>query len=320
MRPKTKMILLVFAAFVVVLLAGNAFYTLDETEQAIITQFGEPIGKSIRDAGLHIKTPFIQKVTIFDKRILAWDGDPNQIPTEDKKYIWVNTFARWHIVDPLKFYQSVNNELAARSRLDDIIDGVTRDIIAQNPLIEVVRDSNREMKIIVEGDSGSVEPVAGLQAVETISKGRTKIMDVILAKVSETVPQYGIEVIDVRIKHIIYIEEVLQKVYERMISERKRIAEKYRSEGQGERAKIEGQREKDLQAITSEAYKQAQLIKGAADARAAKIYADAFNRDPEFYSFLQTLESYRSTLNANSTMFLKTDSDFLKYLKSTTPR
>ncbi|RIK73479.1 protease modulator HflC, partial [candidate division KSB1 bacterium] len=132
MRPKTKMILLVFAAFVVVLLTGNAFYTLDETEQAIITQFGEPIGKSIRDAGLHIKTPFIQKVTIFDKRILAWDGDPNQIPTEDKKYIWVNTFARWHIVDPLKFYQSVNNELAARSRLDDIIDGVTRDIIAQN--------------------------------------------------------------------------------------------------------------------------------------------------------------------------------------------
>ncbi|KAA0224413.1 protease modulator HflC [candidate division KSB1 bacterium] len=320
MRPKTKMILLVFAAFVVVLLAGNAFYTLDETEQAIITQFGEPIGKSIRDAGLHIKTPFIQKVTIFDKRILAWDGDPNQIPTEDKKYIWVNTFARWHIVDPLKFYQSVNNELAARSRLDDIIDGVTRDIIAQNPLIEVVRDSNREMKIIVEGDSGSVEPVAGLQAVETISKGRTQIMDVILAKVSETVPQYGIEVIDVRIKHIIYIEEVLQKVYERMISERKRIAEKYRSEGQGERAKIEGQREKDLQAITSEAYKQAQLIKGAADARAAKIYADAFNRDPEFYSFLQTLESYRSTLNANSTMFLKTDSDFLKYLKNASAR
>lgn len=320
MRPKTKMILLAFAAFVVVLLAGNAFYTLDETEQAIITQFGEPIGKSIRDAGLHIKTPFIQKVTIFDKRILAWDGDPNQIPTEDKKYIWVNTFARWHIVDPLKFYQSVNNELAARSRLDDIIDGVTRDIIAQHSLIEVVRNSNREMKIIVEGDSGSVEPVAGLQAVETISKGRTKIMDVILAKVSETVPQYGIEVIDVRIKHIIYIEEVLQKVYERMISERKRIAEKYRSEGQGERAKIEGQREKDLQAITSEAYKQAQLIKGAADARAAKIYADAFNRDPEFYSFLQTLESYRSTLNANSTMFLKTDSDFLKYLKNASAR
>lgn len=320
MRPKTKMILLAFAAFVVVLLAGNAFYTLDETEQAIITQFGEPIGKPIREAGLHIKTPFIQKVTIFDKRILAWDGDPNQIPTEDKKYIWVNTFARWHIVDPLKFYQSVNNELAARSRLDDIIDGVTRDIIAQHSLIEVVRNSNREMKIIVEGDSGSVEPVAGLQAVETISKGRTKIMDVILAKVSETVPQYGIEVIDVRIKHIIYIEEVLQKVYERMISERKRIAEKYRSEGQGERAKIEGQREKDLQAITSEAYKQAQLIKGAADARAAKIYADAFNRDPEFYSFLQTLESYRSTLNANSTMFLKTDSDFLKYLKNASAR
>lgn len=317
---RLKSILLALAALALVLLAGNAFYTLDETEQAIITQFGEPMGAPIREAGLHVKTPFIQKVTIFDKRILEWDGDPNQIPTEDKKYIWVSTFARWHVTDPLKFYQSVNNESAAQSRLDDIIDGVTRDIITQHPLIEVVRNSNREMKVIVEGDSGSVEPVADLQGVETITKGRTKITDLILAKVSETVPQYGIEVIDVRIKHINYIDEVLQKVYERMISERRRIAEKYRSEGQGERAKIEGQREKDLQAITSEAYKQAQLIKGAADARAVKIYAEAYNRDPEFYSFLQTLESYRSTLNSNSTMFLKTDSDFLKYLKNASAR
>lgn len=317
---RLKSILLALAALALVLLAGNAFYTLDETEQAIITQFGEPMGAPIREAGLHVKTPFIQKVTIFDKRILEWDGDPNQIPTEDKKYIWVSTFARWHVTDPLKFYQSVNNESAAQSRLDDIIDGVTRDIITQHPLIEVVRNSNREMKVIVEGDSGSVEPVADLQGVETITKGRTKITDIILAKVSETVPQYGIEVIDVRIKHINYIDEVLQKVYERMISERRRIAEKYRSQGQGERAKIEGQREKDLQAITSEAYKQAQLIKGAADARAVKIYADAYNRDPEFYSFLQTLESYRSTLNSNSTMFLKTDSDFLKYLKNASAR
>lgn len=317
---RLKSILLALAALALVLLAGNALYTLDETEQAIITQFGEPIGAPIREAGLHVKTPFIQKVTIFDKRILEWDGDPNQIPTEDKKYIWVSTFARWHVTDPLKFYQSVNNESAAQSRLDDIIDGVTRDIITQHPLIEVVRNSNREMKVIVEGDSGSVEPVADLQGVETITKGRTKITDLILAKVSETVPQYGIEVIDVRIKHINYIDEVLQKVYERMISERRRIAEKYRSEGQGERAKIEGQREKDLQAITSEAYKQAQLIKGAADARAVKIYAEAYNRDPEFYSFLQTLESYRSTLNSNSTMFLKTDSDFLKYLKNASAR
>ncbi len=315
-----RRIFLLLAVFVLVLVAGASFYTLDETQQAIITQFGEPVDQPIREAGLHMKVPFIQKVTIFDKRILEWDGAPNQIPTEDKKYIWVNTFARWRIVDPLKFYQSVNNETAAQSRLDDIIDGVTRDIITQSPLIEIVRNSNREMTTIVEGDSGTVEPAVESQEIETITSGRSQIMDRILAKVSEMVPQYGIEVIDIRIKHINYIDDVLRKVYDRMIAERNRIAEKYRSEGQGERAKIDGQREKDLQTITSQAYKQAQQIKGEADARAARIYADAYNRDPEFYSFLQTLDSYRTTLNQNSTLFLKTDSDFLKYLKSTAPR
>ncbi|MCK6560420.1 protease modulator HflC [candidate division KSB1 bacterium] len=315
-----RRVFLLLAVFVLVLVAGASFYTLGETQQAIITQFGEPIDQPIREAGLHMKVPFIQKVTIFDKRILEWDGAPNQIPTEDKKYIWVNTFARWRIVDPLKFYQSVNNETAAQSRLDDIIDGVTRDIITQSPLIEIVRNSNREMTTIVEGDSGTVEPTVESQEIENITSGRSQIMDRILAKVSEMVPQYGIEVIDIRIKHINYIDDVLRKVYDRMIAERNRIAEKYRSEGQGERAKIDGQREKDLQTITSQAYKQAQQIKGEADGRAAKIYADAYNRDPEFYSFLQTLDSYRTTLNQNSTLFLKTDSDFLKYLKSTAPR
>ncbi len=315
-----RRVLLSLTALLLLLMANAAFFTLDETQQAIITQFGEPIGQPIREAGLHVKMPFIQKVTIFDKRILEWDGAPNQIPTEDKKYIWVNTFARWRIVDPLKFYQSVNNETAAQSRLDDIIDGVTRDIITQSPLIEIVRNSNREMTTIVEGDSGTVEPAVESQEIENISSGRSQIMDRILAKVSEMTPQYGIEVIDIRIKHINYIDDVLRKVYDRMIAERNRIAEKYRSEGQGERAKIEGQREKDLQAITSQAYKQAQQIKGEADARAARIYADAYNRDPEFYSFLQTLDTYRTTLNQNSTLFLKTDSDFLKYLKGTVPR
>lgn len=315
-----RRVFLLLAVFVLLLVAGASFYTLSETQQAIITQFGEPIDQPIREAGLHVKVPFIQKVTIFDKRILEWDGAPNQIPTEDKKYIWVNTFARWRIVDPLKFYQSVNNETAAQSRLDDIIDGVTRDIITQSPLIEIVRNSNREMTTIVEGDSGTVEPTVESQEIEAITSGRSQIMERILTKVSEMVPQYGIEVIDIRIKHINYIDDVLRKVYDRMIAERNRIAEKYRSEGQGERAKIDGQREKDLQAITSQAYKQAQQIKGEADGRAARIYADAYNRDPEFYSFLQTLESYRTTLNQNSTLFLKTDSDFLKYLKSTAPR
>ena len=311
---KATQILLIVVALLLLVVASSALFTINETEQAIITQFGEPIGAPIRDAGLHVKIPFVQKVTTFDKRILEWDGDPNQIPTEDKKYIWVNTFARWRISDPLKFYQSVNNERSAQSRLDDIIDGVTRDIITQSLLIEVVRNSNRPMTTISEGE-GAVDTL-GLQEVPSISKGRSAITDLIKQRVSGIVPQYGIELVDVRITHINYIEEVRKKVYERMIAERRRIAEKYRSEGQGERAKIDGRREKELQRIQSEAYRTAQQIKGKADAEATKIYAQAFNRDPEFYSFLQTLESYRTTLSDNSTLFLRTDSDFLKYLKN----
>ena len=303
------------AALALLLICNSAFYTLDETEQAIITQFGEPIGSPVRSAGLHAKMPFIQKVTVFDKRLIEWEGDPNQIPTEDKKYVWVSTFARWRIKDPLKFYQSVNNERNAQSRLDDIIDGVTRDIITKNTLIELVRDTNREMVTIEEGArEGAVETI-GISDVEKITKGRRAITIQILERARETMPQYGIELTDVRINHIEYIEEVRKKVYERMISERNRIAERYRSEGQGERAKIEGQREKELQRITSEAYKKAQQLKGEADAKAAKVYAEAYSRDPEFYSFLQTLETYRSTLSGNSTLFLKTDADFLKYLR-----
>ncbi len=307
-------------AAALLLIFNSAFYTLNETEQAIITQFGEPIGQPVRTAGLHVKMPFIQKITVFDKRLIEWEGDPNQIPTEDKKYIWVSTFARWRIADPLKFYQSVTNERNAQSRLDDIIDGVTRDIITKNPLIELVRDTNREMVTVAEGArEGAVETI-GIQEVEKIKHGRRAITIQILERARETMPQYGIELVDVRINHLDYIEEVRKKVYERMISERNRIAERYRSEGQGERAKIEGQREKELQRIQSEAYKKAQQLKGEADARAAKIYAEAYNRDPEFYSFLQTLEAYRSTLSSNSTLFLKTDADFLKYLRQSTGR
>ncbi len=315
-----KKILTALAAFVLLLVSNSAFFTLGETEQAIITQFGSPVGAPIKSAGLHAKMPFIQKVTIFDKRLLEWQGDANQIPTEDKKYIWVSTFARWHIHDPLKFFQSVNNERNAQSRLDDIIDGVTRDIISKHPLIEIVRNTNREMVTVEEGLREGEVSTVGLRDVEAITKGRAAITKLILERARETMPQYGIELVDVRLHHIDYIEEVRRKVYERMISERNRIAEKYRSEGQGERAKIEGQREKELQRIQSEAYRTAQKLKGEADAKATKIYADAYGRDPEFYSFLQTLESYRSTLQGNSTMFLKTDAEFLKYLKSTQGR
>ncbi|MGH7490965.1 MAG: protease modulator HflC [bacterium] len=307
-------------ALALLLVSSNSFYTLNETEQAIITQFGEPVGQPVRTAGLHLKVPLIQKVTVFEKRLIEWEGDPNQIPTEDKKYIWVSTFARWRIKDPLKFFQSVNNERNAQSRLDDIIDGVTRDLITKNPLIELVRDTNREMVTIEEGArEGAVETI-GIQDVEKITKGRRAITIQIMERARETMPQYGIELADLRINHIEYIEEVRKKVYERMISERNRIAERYRSEGQGERAKIEGQREKELQRITSEAYKKAQQLKGESDAKAAKIYAEAYNRDPEFYSFLQTLETYRSTLSNNSTLFLKTDADFLKYLRESSGR
>lgn len=295
------------------LVLSASTYTVDETEQVIILQFGKPVGEPITEAGLHFKLPLIQDVITFDKRVREWDGDENQIPTSDKKYIWVDTFARWRIVSPLKFYQSVNNERNAQSRLDDIIDSATRNYVSENLLIEVVRNSNRELQITIEEAEGfGLENATDL----AIEKGRENITQLILAKAAETMPQYGIELLDMRIKRMNYIEEVRQKVYERMISERKRIAEKFRSEGQGRKAEIDGEREKEMQRITSEAYRTAQEIKGKADAEATRIYASAFNRDPEFYSFIQTLETYKSTLDKkNTTMILSTDSDFLRYLK-----
>lgn len=300
--------------FLALILILASFYTVDETEQVIILQFGKPVGEPIKEAGLKIKLPFIQTVKVFDKRVLEWDGDENQIPTSDKKYIWVDTFARWRIVEPLKFYQSVRgDERAAQSRLDDIIDSATRNFISENFLIEVVRNSNRELKTTIEeqGEFGT-EFVA-----QQIDKGRDEITKLIIEKAKETVPQYGIEILDVRIKRINYIEDVREKVYERMISERKRIAEKFRSEGEGRKAEIDGEREKEFQIISSEAYRKTQEIKGKADAEATKIYADAFSRDPDFYSFIQTLESYRSTMKSNTTLILNTNSEFLKYLKDT---
>ena len=307
------MVLSSVLAVIALLFSMSSVYTVDETEQVIILQFGKPVGEPIREAGLHFKLPLIQDVISFDKRVMEWDGDENQIPTSDKKYIWVDTFARWRIVDPLKFYQSVSNERNAQSRLDDIIDSATRNFVSENLLIEVVRNSNRELQITIEEAEGF-----GLEsAFQQIDQGREAITELILQKAAETMPQYGIELLDMRIKRINYIEEVRQKVYERMISERKRIAEKFRSEGQGRKAEIDGEREKELQRITSEAYRTAQEVKGKADAEATKIYAGAFNRDPEFYSFLQTLETYKSTLNNNNTtLILNTDSAFLKYLKN----
>jgi len=306
----------VLLAFVVLLflvlaaLASGALFIVDEGRQAVITQFGRPVGQSITSAGLHFKTPFIQQAHFFEKRILGWDGDPNQIPTQDKKYIWVDTTARWRITDALKFLQSVGNEIGAQSRLDDIINSATRDVITSHLLVEAVRNSNR----ILENTNASEDAIFADEALEHISVGRQQLTRVILEKAKVLAPQYGIEIVDVRIKRINYVEDVRNKVYDRMIAERKRAAEKYRSEGQGKSAEISGQVGKELKQISSEAYRQAQGIIGKADAEAIDIYAQAYNSDPDFYAFLKTLESYRKTLDDKSTVILTTDSDYYKYL------
>ncbi len=308
---KKSRILGLVAGFLGLILLLSSAYTVDETEQVIVLQFGK-VKKTITSAGLYFKLPFIQDVRSFDKRILEWDGDANEVPTQDKRYIWVDTFARWRIVDPLQFYQSVNNERNAHSRLDDIIESATRNFISENLLIEVVRNSNRELETTIEEQESF-----GLEtAVQQIAKGREAITKLILKNAAVIMPQYGIELLDIKIKRINYREDVRQKVYERMISERKRIAQKYRSEGGGRKAEIDGEREKEFQIITSGAYRTAQEIIGRADAEATKIYAEAFNKDPDFYAFLQTLESYRTTMNTNTTLILSTDSEFLKYLKN----
>lgn len=305
-----------FAVIIILLLVlSGAVYTIDETQQVVITQFGEPIGKPITDAGLHFKLPFIRQANYFEKRILEWDGSPNQIPTKDKRYIWVDTTARWKIVDALKFLQSVTNEPGAHARLDDVIDSATRDFITNHNLVEAVRNTNR---IIEEGSMGKEEVLDQIAGeLERIGFGRDLLTRGILQEASKIVPQYGIELVDVRVKRINYVSEVQRKVFDRMISERKRAAEQYRSEGQGKRAEIEGQMGKELKQIRSEAYKIAEEIKGKADAKAINIYADAYNRDPDFYAFLKTLDTYRDTIDEDTTVILTTDSEYLTYLKDT---
>jgi len=302
-----------FVLFVVVILAflSGVVFIVDETKQVVITQFGKPVGDSITSAGLHFKKPLIQQAHYFEKRLLDWDGDANQIPTKDKKYIWVDTTARWKVSDALKFLQSVGNEIGAHARLDDIVNSATRDVITGHLLVETVRNTNRTLETKEEGEV----VVLSEEAVEHIAVGRQMLESAILEKASRLAPQYGIELVDVRIKRINYVDAVRRKVYERMIAERKRAAEKYRSEGQGKRAEIDGQKEKELKQITSEAYRKAQGIRGKADAEAIKIYADAYNKDPDFYSFMKTLETYQNTVDSDSTIILTTDSDYYRYLK-----
>jgi membrane protease subunit HflC len=305
-----NIVLIVIALAAVVVLAGSV-YVVNETNQVIITQFGEPKGGAVTTAGVHLKMPFIQKANYFEKRWLEWEGDSNQIPTKDKKYIWVETYCRWRISDPLVFFQRVQDERGAQSRLDDIVDGEARNAVANYDLIEIVRSSNR----VFEQSEEAVAKDAS-EVLAKIMLGRDKIAKIILEKADKITPEFGVEIKDVQIKRVNYVDEVQKKVFERMIAERQRIASKYRSEGDGKSAEIRGQKEKELKRIQSEAYRKAQEVMGKADAEAIRIYATAYNLDPELYQFLKTLESYRTSLAKDTWLILSTDSEFLKFLKS----
>ncbi|MGD8901665.1 MAG: protease modulator HflC [Desulfobacterales bacterium] len=308
---KNKSLLLIAVAVIAFFIYGAA-YTVDETEQVVVTQFGRIVGEPITDPGLKFKIPFIQTANYFNKNLLEWDGDPGQIPTLDKTFIWVDAFARWKIVDPVKFFQTVNNRFNAVGKLNDIIDPAVRNFITSHHLIEAVRSSNRELDTEEVGLDDSFRKTRVYFQVDV---GRQKINQGILEQAQPKLTPFGIELVDVKIKRINYVEEVRKSVYGRMIAERNQIAEKFRSEGKGEAQKILGEKERDLQEIESEAFKRAQKIKGDADAEATVIYAKAYGKDPEFYSFVQTLEIYRETLGQNSSLILSTDSEFLKYLK-----
>ncbi|MGB6282510.1 MAG: protease modulator HflC [Syntrophobacteria bacterium] len=314
MKSRAMQVLLALIVVAAIVSTG-AFYVVNEGEQVVITQFGRPVGVAVKDAGLNFKIPFIQAVNRFEKRLLNWDGSPNQIPTKDKKLIWVDTTARWRISDPLLYLTRVTTKTTALSRLDGIIDSVVRDAVSENDLVELVRS---------EGWAGAVgERVsdAGYAQKEVqevgrpLEVGREKITRAMLLSASKLAPEFGIELVDVRIKRINYVDSVLKKVFERMISERKRIAAQYRSEGEGQAARINGEMQKELKRISSEAFRTAQEIRGKADAEATKIYGDAYNRDPEFYSFSRTLELYREQEHNKTRMILTTDSDFYKYMK-----
>ena len=302
---------LLMVAALVLLTLGGALYTVSEQEQVIITQFGEPKGDAITDPGLHFKLPFAQEVNRFDKRWLEWNGNPNQVPTRDKKYIWVETYARWRIENPLLFFQRLRDERGAQSRLDDIIDGETRNVIASHNLIEAVRTSNRGFE-----EAEEAEDVMEAEEMREVELGRDKITRLILERASQIVPDYGIELVDVQIQRINYIDSVQAKVFERMISERKRIADRYRSEGQGKSAEIRGKKERELKVIESEAYRKTQEIKGRGDAEATAIYADAYQRNRELYEFSKSMETYEKSIDQDSWLVLSTNARLFRYLQS----
>jgi len=312
---KTKGIILI-AIIIAILIGFSSAYIVDETEQVVVTQLGKVVGTPKKEPGLYFRIPFIQVPNSLPKNLLEWDGDPGQIPTKEKTYIWVDTFARWKIVDPVKFLETVKSLTSARGRLDDIIDPAVRNFITSYRLIEAVRTTNREMDIVEMGMDAIIKEEH--KTTYSISTGRDKITKGIMEQAMPKLAKFGIELVDVKIKRINYVEEVRKSVYGRMIAERSQIAEKFRSEGRGEARKILGEKERDLKLITSEAYRKAQEIKGKADAEATILYAKAYGIDPEFYSFTRTLEIYNESLDKESTLLLSTDSEFFKYLKGYT--
>ncbi|MFT6633826.1 MAG: membrane protease subunit HflC [Bacteriovoracaceae bacterium] len=319
-----KSIIGIIILLAVAITGSSSFYILTEGQQGIVTQFGKPIGQPITTAGVHFKTPFMQKVRYVEKRILSWDGYPNQIPTKDKKYIKVDTTARWVVVDALKFIQTVQNEQGAKARLDTILDGYTRDVISGHNLVEAVRNSDKilakidEKKAMIDarkakGEFILEEEIGG--EIDSVSIGREELSQMIVKQADKELVALGIKLIDVQLRRISYEESVERKVYERMISERQRIAQKIRSIGKGEKAKIEGRLSKDLKEIESKAYRTAEVIRGKAEATATKIYADSLNRDPKFYEFVRTMDAYKNSINSDAKFLLSSDSEFLKFFK-----
>jgi len=319
MKRTGAIIGVVIVIFLILAISG-AFYTVREWDQVVITQFGKPIGDPKTEPGLYFKIPMIQDVNRYEKRILRWDGDPKEIPTRDKRFIYVDSTARWRIVDARKFLEVLgpgeSGYIQAYRKLDDTIDAVVRDYVSANPLVELVRSTDWAPTMEEEGEEKVLSPFPEATARETVVMGREKITRAILAEASKAMPAFGMKLVDVRIKRINYVERVREKVYERMISERKRQAAKFRSEGEGKKAEIIGQMEKELKSIVSGAYRKAEEIRGDADAEATKIYGVAFNQDPEFYAFFKTLETYKEGVYDNAFVILGTDSDYYRFLKN----
>jgi len=307
---KTKIILISVLIIVVLIGLNSSVFIVQEKDQVVITQFGKPVGEAITEPGMYLKLPLIQDANYFEKRYMEWNGDPNQVPTKDKKFIFVDTYARWQITDPLQFFKRLTNERNAQSRIDDILDGETRNFIANNDIEEAVRSSNR---VPESSDTGIIG-----DSLAKIYVGRDSIQNMILASANKQATQLGIKILDFRFKRINYVQEVQKQVYERMKSERFRIADKFRSEGQGEASRINGEKERELKNIQSLAFRDAEIIKGKADATAASIYAEAYNKSSQsrdLYSFLKSMETFEKTFDDKTSIFISTDSELYKYLK-----